>query len=522
MLTHVVRDWLSRVNDEREIDAALMAYLGASGYRDVHFTHGPQELGKDFIAKQDGKQYVFQSKSGDIGTGDWRLIREQMWEAVRIGLAHPSFDVALERRAVLVLTGIMRGGAREQIEKFNEELLREGRQPIEVWHREELVRRFTEIDPATIYPPNLAGYVGFGSFFTLYGEALTGDLTSRRIEKHSRVWQADVYERGHLLVPAVEASVITNACYVSHELYEAFQAQLGLVRVALDAAFVATGTADQSFFDFYARISIETACQAARRFAEDVWSARDKAHEKKLVHLAPSPIAYPVLCLRLGEALAFIYFCGLETERSGALSRLRKLVVTERGFEHPIGDWYTVSIIAIVRTLMRGGETAIAHDYLQRVSAWMVNMYSRRAGLADIWSGELDKIVQILGTAISEVAVSKRRGSFLVTALLDLCAFAQASALYSDVENDIRFHGIVPQYYRALDSRGQFRIDGDDVVHSVNVQFKPDLAGLEAYTYGEHLVDEPQTFVLNDRLGPGAHLALSLLLRDRYFPTTWS
>ena len=191
------------------------------------------------------------------------------------------------------------------------------------------------------------------------------------------------------------------------------------------------------------------------------WS--DKAREKKLVHAAPSPMTYPVLCLRLGEALAFVSLCGSDPDRAEAIASLRKVVVTERGFEHPLGDWYAVSSVAIVRALVSYGKTDVARDYLLRLSSWVLNMYAKRVGLADIWSGEPDEIGHILGSAIPELDVSSRKESFLITALLDLCAYIGDGKLFFDVENDARCHGIVPQYYRPLDTRGQFRIDGDDV-----------------------------------------------------------
>ncbi len=253
MLSHVVRDWLARVRKERDLDNALMAYLGATGFWDVHFTHGPGEIGKDFIGKKQvpagPTQYALQSKAGNITTVDWRGIREQMWEAVRVGLPHPSFDPALPRQGVLVLTGDLVGGAQLQVDEFNEQLKRDSLLPIEVWHNEELVRRFSTIDPATVYPANRRGYEGYGKFFALYGAALGSDATPRHIERHTRLWLADEYSRDRLVLPAVESSVIASAAESAKDHYAAFHARLGLVRMALEAAFLATGKLDQDFYD---------------------------------------------------------------------------------------------------------------------------------------------------------------------------------------------------------------------------------------------------------------------------------
>jgi len=66
MLSHVIRQWLARMKDERELDVTLIAYLGLAGFHDVHLTHGPNELGKDFIARRvaggNEIQFALQSK----------------------------------------------------------------------------------------------------------------------------------------------------------------------------------------------------------------------------------------------------------------------------------------------------------------------------------------------------------------------------------------------------------------------------------------------------------------------------
>ena len=119
MLDAVLDDFLSSVT-EREFDAPLVALLRAHGYREVHLVHGQFEFGKDVIAKAevDGvlKQYVFQSKAGDIGLPQWSAMYGQI-EMLRLNeLSHPAFDAALPRVPILVTTGLAhrrraRGGA---------------------------------------------------------------------------------------------------------------------------------------------------------------------------------------------------------------------------------------------------------------------------------------------------------------------------------------------------------------------------------------------------------------------------
>lgn len=528
MLRHVVRDWLSRVRDERDIDAALIAYLGAAGFRDVYFTHGSAEVGKDFIAKRDaagrGLQYVIQSKSGDIATGSWRVIRQQMWEAVRMGLPHPGFSGDLARQGVLVLTGDLIGGAKAQVDLFNDELRREGRPGIEVWHREELCRRFADVDPATVYPADKTGYAGFGSFYAAYGEALDGKFDARAFERHSRFWLADAYPSGRLLLPSVEASVVAAAAESAGDFYGAFQARLALVRAAADAAVAAQSSAERNFFDASVERAVDGALAAAERFCDDVWVRRDAAAERKLINAiqAAPMITYPVLCLRLCEALSFVFFASADaTVKETAIRRLRKIVVTEDGVHHPTGDRYAVSIVAAGRALLAGGHAEVVQCFVRTTAYWVLNLYSNRAGLASVDDDEIREIDYLFGPDIASIRPGDRRSSFMVTALLDLCAYAGLESLYSDIENDVRALRLTPEYRGAPDTCAQFRLDSPDVVRCPNVAFEPRLNSAEPLAYGDHLQTEPRGHVLADRMGPTPHMAVSLLLRDRYFPGTW-
>jgi hypothetical protein len=63
MLASVVAGYLDSV-EEREFDVPFMALLRAMGFSDVHFLHGAQEFGKDFIAKREIDEPVRNSVCG--------------------------------------------------------------------------------------------------------------------------------------------------------------------------------------------------------------------------------------------------------------------------------------------------------------------------------------------------------------------------------------------------------------------------------------------------------------------------
>jgi hypothetical protein len=121
---------------------------------------------------------------------------------------------------------------------------------------------------------------------------------------------------------------------------------------------------------------------------------------------------------------------------------------------------------------------------------------------------------------LREIAPPKRDDSFIATALLDLAALLRDDSLYRDVENDTRANRVFPRYYQPQDSAAQFLIDGENVVAFPNMRFAKELGG-DPFSYGAHLDGEPRTFTIAAKFGPGSLFAIALLLRDRYFPTTW-
>src|SRR5207244_5335605 len=142
MLDAVLGNFVDSVT-EREFDTPFMAMLSAQSFYDVHFVHGPFEFGKDFVAKLDESgityQYVFQSKRGDINTAEWDRGFAQLNRLRTNGLAHPSFDTDLPRRAVLLLTGRLVGAAAITAQEHCRDLTERGEVPLYVWDRERLI-----------------------------------------------------------------------------------------------------------------------------------------------------------------------------------------------------------------------------------------------------------------------------------------------------------------------------------------------------------------------------------------------
>ena len=113
--------------DEREFDAPFLALLRLQGFYTTSISSiGSFEFGKDFLTKgiYEGKQtqFLFQSKAGDIDLSTWSKLRGQIDMLRTDSLAHPNFDKNLPRKAILVVTGRLVGGAPLAAQQYGEHL----------------------------------------------------------------------------------------------------------------------------------------------------------------------------------------------------------------------------------------------------------------------------------------------------------------------------------------------------------------------------------------------------------------
>lgn len=133
-----------------------------------------------------------------------------------------------------------------------------------------------------------------------------------------------------------------------------------------------------------------------------------------------------------------------------------------------------------------------------------------------------EEVETLLGYPFEGVEIRRRPSSLLATALCDLAAFAGDPGLYEDIVNHILAAGLVPQYWQASDTLGQFSVEADDVIHyPAGLNHSEIYEPFNEFRYADHVKREPKSFKVSEIVGATGHLALSVLLRDRYFPTLW-
>jgi hypothetical protein len=234
-------------------------------------------------------------------------------------------------------------------------------------------------------------------------------------------------------------------------------------------------------------------------------------------------VTYPVLCARVIEVAGLLYFLEEKhRKRSRLADFLEEFISAEPGCGHPISDRYAISLVPAVLALRHGGRLDAARHLLRRATVWLCDCHEKGSGLAQLEATAYAEVATLIGYPFEAVAVGKRPSSFLATVLCDLSAFIGDPQLYEDIVNDIKAVEIVPQYWQAHDTAGQFSVGADDVIqYPTGLDYKDEYTPFETRQFATHIRNEPERFRLTDSVNPATYLGLMLLLRDRYFPTLW-
>ena len=501
------------------------------GFYDIHFTHGNAEFGKDFIAKRDegGEtlQYSFQSKAGDIKQRGWRdEIQGQMLESVISPRTHPNFDAELHHQTVLVLTGRLTGNAPQSVRDFADTLTAIGKRPMIKWDRQDLIAAFMNYGLDGVHRSTAQGLANYGQFYTLYGRAVSGLITEREIERHSHSWVEgldDVDKR--ILIASIEAETIASKCVENDRHYEAFKAYLGLHRALLYALYAeADSSRAQKLTELHPGIfkSIHRLSDTYLNGVREMWTKR----KYNLLSVIDGPgliVTYPIHCAHILEISGLKYFLDEEKERKDTIGFLEKFVSKEPGAAHIVSDRYAVSLVAAVLALRHAGRIGAARQLLNDAAVWLCDRYEKGSGLAAFEATVEAEVATLLGYPFEFIDVRKHPSSFLATAICDLAAYVGDARLYEGIVNDINAAGIIPQYWQPCDSIGQFLLHGDDIIqYPTRINYSGEFMPFEEYQFAEHIKRETRSFRLAGKIGATSYLALSLFLRDRYFPTLWS
>ncbi|MBO9533766.1 MAG: hypothetical protein J7513_12425 [Solirubrobacteraceae bacterium] len=430
MLDDAVAAFLDSVTIERDFDEPFMALLRAEGFTDIALIHGVYEMGKDIVARRDGKQWLFQTKAGDVNGRTFGEIRNQLTTAQISDIAAPSFDKSAERVVVLVTTGRLTGGAAPAAQEFRDYSEKRGDPEVDFWPRDELVGKFVgNADAAlrTSVDGQLLGLLG-----AIDDEVADMDA----IEAFSRRWLS--WEPIRMAgVGIIEAAIVAQRLRRAKRLDLAAHVGLCAVRAGwVSGEASAASRAGAALFETYAKL---------------LWSECDDRllREQGIVGYSgfSAWVTYQVRCLRIAEIVALLALRAQASEPDLAANItdwLVKFFDAQPGLCRPLSDRYAVSLIPLVLVLADTHPDK-AQAALRSTAGWVCTRYeASNLGLADAEATPAEELTRILGAPFQHVRLQRRPSSQAAAVLLDLAALLGFAEVYADIRNDTLAVGLYP------------------------------------------------------------------------------
>lgn len=519
MLDDVIGNYIDSLT-EREFDAPFKALLRLQGFADIHFLHGPFEFGKDFIAKriENGVQfqYAFQTKAGNIGLTEWGQCQGQIAMLLTNSLAHPNFDKQMSRRARLVTTGRLVGGAALAAQEYGQYLESRGEGQFDAWDRDTLVKMLA-LDPRSLSgsPVSLLQILG----------SQNESLAFSELERHSRGWIRSACSTLNLR-DSLEAAVIANHCRRQNRIDLASWTALLLLRSTLATAHGQTPLPDS------AGVALSAARELFENYAGELWTAcQGKFLNPDEIIVADSNpaayVTYPVRCTTIIEILSLLGWLHSDVRGDNSKAQqiaeyIRDFVQENAGTAHPISDRWGVSLVPTILLLSRFGHTQVLRSLIRATTKWIADRYEEGSlGLAGPHATPKEEVEYLLGPPFEHVTVSRRPESFAAAMVLDLTSVLEEPELFDLARNEFLAVNIVLPVVEVGDDRGQYCFHLGEYHLEPNMPFEEYWRPVDGWKNSPHHRRGVETFYPGRVGSEWDQLAISCVLRDRYFVKGW-
>lgn len=508
MLADAIAEFLDGVT-EREFDEPLLALLRAQGFTDIHFLHGSYEFGKDVIAKRvmagQPTQYVIQSKAGDLNQNGWQSIVGQIDLLKNNTIAHPNFDAALPRQAVLVMTGRLVGGGLTVAQNYEERSVARGEPPLAIWDRERL-QEFLIGAPDALLAGSVTGPL-LGALAAINDKK----VTDADVERFSASW----IRTGEVptQTAAFEAALVASRLAHAGRKDLAALTGLGLVR-SVWASVHGTEPPRTEALEM-----AEYGRQLFLVYAKEAWDEAQGLEADGLNGLNAAGghySTYRVLALRLGEILGLLALADAEFTKPVAVW-LKQFYETNPGASQPISDRWAVSLVPAAVTLNAFDRQATA-DLLRRVTRWTCDYYEGAGlGLAAADAEPQQEVDYLVGGAFEHITLPKRKLSYIATIVLDLAAALGQSAAYDDARNDFLAVDAGPGTPIPRDDADQYKVAEADVPLNTAPNYCDEWTQGDDWQMAPHHHSALTDYFLGRIDRPWDQLAVSAVTRDRHW-----
>lgn len=515
MLDDVVANFLGTLS-ETEFFPAFEAILRANGFYDVHRIHGPNEFGKDFVAKRvddaGPTQYLIQTKAGNINTSGWHEVRDQI-ETIRLcTISHPSDDQSLPRRAVLALTGRLTGTAPAETQNYKQNYDVETFE-FHVWQLDNLLSMMTDAPEVGLAGEPDAPLLG------AVAAIFQGTFTETNLEALSREWSNPVGQVAGIWRCALTAFVLAHRLALQGRRDLAALTGVHLVRAAW------ARNANQEPAPEAVRSVAETGKGLLVFHGSQVYDIVKKLPDDPQKSLMTSAsfgdfVVYPARCMRVLEIVGLLALATEDPDRRGEIAEFcADFVKHHPGASHPISDHWAVCIPPVA-VLLRDLDRGLLGKWLEEICVWLLDHSEPgKPGLAAPWTAPDVEVTQLLLAGVPSVP-ARRRDSFLAAVLLDLAAALELPDVYDALVNDVMAAGIFPSVVQADETTGFYQDNVGDVFIEPWVQYDGHYADQAEWPCSEPHRNMTPSY-LQRLLRPWDLLALSSVLRDRWWPLVW-
>jgi hypothetical protein len=519
LLTDAIGSYVDSLT-EREFDAPFMALLRLQGFTDIHLLHGSFEFGKDFIAKriENGQlnQYTFQTKAGDINLSAWNDCRGQIDMLRTNSLAHPNFDKNLPRQARFVITGRLVGAAPVASQDYQEHLASLNETQFRTWDRDSLIDMLAR-DPVCLSGSSLELLQILGSQHDQLNFAV--------LENYSRAWIRNSWNTQNLR-DSLEVAVIASHCRRSNRLDLACYSSLMSLRSTLATVH------GQVPLPETAAVAIKTAKAQFRHYAQELWEeCRDnylKADD--IIWADPSPfgfITYPLRCVIVLELLGLFALLELDTDTGKQVSQeianyLERFVDANVGTSHPPSDRWAVSLVPVSLLFAATGKASALKSLVTSATRWVADCYDDgNFGLADPHATPTQEVAYLLGSPFEHIELRRRNGSYAASVILDLTSVTEEAELYDAARNEFLAVDIVPPVIEVGDDQAQYCLHVGTHRFEPNMPYEEHWHPVDAWKNAPHHRRGVEIYYPETVGVPWDQLALSCVLRDRYFVKSW-
>ena len=495
MLTNIIERYLTSIK-EVQFFQPFINLLNVIGFRDIHLLHGPNEFGKDIIAKKDGKQFAFVVKVGDVNQSKFmNEVKGQLLEAQTNSLAHPNFKYPTSK-IIFVTTGKITSKVRLALQAYNDYSLKKELPLVEVWTREFLVKEFSNSGVESFF--NLHSNPEFiVDFYDTHSNIIQDKVfQSFDVEYLSKKWlKFDFSINLNRLQIFFEAFYFTKLLLEKNRNYEALLFVSALVRVlSVNNILHENEEVIKSFI-------IEIV-----KNSRYISNKKEVSDELKVMQGFFDIIYYPERCLEFAELLSI----GILLEDK-SLKEPFTMCLKEKGSFKPLSDNYAASVFFIAITSIKLNLITELKKYINNCTVWLCDRYEE-LGIAPVGSNKGLEYSQLLSEYLEGYEYYKNEYSLIATILLDICVLIKDVKLFNRIGNEFKAVEISPIFYHIIDKNDIW--DYDNIVTEHDPFF--DIENMNEYSNMSNKYERNKTYV--DSMSKLELICNIFFLRDRYYP----